>query len=506
MAKIHHLSVKKDVKETGYWDHTFLFDILFKIDVEKSDREIFIIPGAYQYDVVPKINEELSSYEKVLVFITSDEECKFPVADLKHPNMIVYSQYGNDGIPFPIGYSPKTRQTLKRLGYMPKHLLWSFMGQIVNNTRRAELARVMEDKNGYFLGTDGFSQGIDKLSYNLIHNISKFVICPPGNVAVDSFRLYEALEAGSVPLADNVSPVGQTNWWSNLFGRPKFPIFNDYTKLPEYINALNHNRYIYSSVYAWWQSYKFSLRLTLMSQLGLESDDTIVVIPVSPIPSHPSTDILEETIKSVRTHVSSPILLLFDGIREEDREFTLTYHEFIKRMLWKTNFEYEDVIPIVFTKHKHQSGMLKELLPTLPKEKYLLFVEQDTPLTPDREINWKLCKDVLRTADVIRFHFEEHVPEPHKYLMMDNGESGLMRTAQWSQRPHLSKVSYYNHILNEYFSDKTNCMIEDRMHSIVQSEPQSHEIYIYHPKGGIKRSYHLDGREGRPKHEEKFVY
>ena len=41
-----------------------------------------------------------------------------------------------------------------------------------------------------------------------------------------------------------------------------------------------------------------------------------VVIPTSPIPSHPSTDILDETIFNTRQYTGARIIIMFDGVHE----------------------------------------------------------------------------------------------------------------------------------------------------------------------------------------------
>ena len=42
--------------------------------------------------------------------------------------------------------------------------------------------------------------------------------------------------------------------------------------------------------------------------------------------------------------------------------------------------------------------------------------------------------------------------------------------------------------------------IEDKFHGVVQDDGWvKHKLWIYHPEGDIKRSYHLDGREGTRK-------
>ena len=108
----HYLSVKNDVPSKGYWD-MYLIDQLFDDFIEVSNlddvSEALVIAGAYQFDVVDKINKELSKLDKCVVIVTSDEENKFPVNELNHPNCKVYMNYPNGEIEgFPIGMTPHT--------------------------------------------------------------------------------------------------------------------------------------------------------------------------------------------------------------------------------------------------------------------------------------------------------------------------------------------------------------------------------------------------------------
>jgi len=77
-------------------------------------------------------------------------------------------------------------------------------------------------------------------------------------------------------------------------------------------------------------------------------------------------------------------------------------------------------------------------------------------------------------------------------------EDGFMKTIQWSQRPHLSLTKYYREVVLPACDEKT--FIEDKFHGVVQDDGwDKHKLWIYHPEGNIKRSYHLDGRAGTRK-------
>ena len=236
--------------------------------------------------------------------------------------------------------------------------------------------------------------------------------------------------------------------------------------------------------------------------------DITIVLVTSVLPSHPNTDIIDETIKSIRFHFpDNEIIMQIDGLRREQLHRKADYDEYKNRILWKCLHEYKNVLPIVFESHIHQTGMMRRTMPEI-KTSLLLYVEGDAPLTLD-PIDWEKCLDMIEygKANTIRFHFEAFIPEPHKHLMFGL-EDGFMKTAQWSQRPHLSTVRYYKDIVLPFSDKKT--FIEDRFHGKVQDEIlpygyfnedgwNTHKLWIYHPEGHIKRSYHLDGREGTQK-------
>ena len=239
----------------------------------------------------------------------------------------------------------------------------------------------------------------------------------------------------------------------------------------------------------------------------MNKNDITIILATSVLPSHPSTDIIDETIKCLRVHFpTNEIIMQIDGLRQEQSDRRDDYNEYKNRILWKCLHEYKNVLPIIFDKHSHQTTMMRETIDEI-QTSLLLYVEGDTPLTPDEPIDWQKCLDFIEyeKANTIRFHFEALIPEPHKHLML---EDGFMKTAQWSQRPHLSRVSYYRDIILPFSYEKT--FIEDRFHGKVQDDclPYDsfsqegwdvHKLWIYHPEGHIKRSYHLDGREGTRK-------
>lgn len=247
----------------------------------------------------------------------------------------------------------------------------------------------------------------------------------------------------------------------------------------------------------------------------MKKNNITVIVATSPLVSHPDTRIIDETLASIRNHLpTADIILQFDGVHESQKRLTDNYNHYKNKMLWRCLHEYTNVLPVVFETHQHQSGMLHQTIGDI-KTPLLLYVEGDTPLTIDRQIDWQSCIDFIDEgqANTIRFHFEEIIPTEHESLMWGNPVKGFLRTNQWSQRPHLSSTLYYQELL-KYFPTDSRTFIEDEWHGVVINDWlengkhgwYKHRLWIYYKADslGIKRSYTTDGREGEPKFGEGF--
>ncbi|WP_219818657.1 hypothetical protein [Mycobacterium kansasii] len=247
-----------------------------------------------------------------------------------------------------------------------------------------------------------------------------------------------------------------------------------------------------------------------------------VVIPASPVPSHPSTEILDQTLDSVRVwHPAAEILLTFDGVRAEQEDRYDAYEEFIRRALWRCDKVYGGVVPFIFEEHRHQSGMLKAVIDEI-RTPLLMYVEADCPLVTDEPIEWDaICEFITEgESNLVRLHHEGRIPDEHRHMI--HGVHGwlddridFVLTSQWSQRPHVASVAYYRRIITDHFSEQSRCFIEDKMHGVVDNAYRrdgmagwlQHRLHIYHPDtGNIKRSYTTDGRAGEPKYDDTQVW
>ena len=120
----------------------------------------------------------------------------------------------------------------------------------------------------------------------------------------------------------------------------------------------------------------------------MESNITIL-IPTSPIKSHPSTHIIDKCIESVRNYLpSSNIIIMADGVRPEQEDYTERYQEYLSRLQKK----YPEIRFYIAGEHRHQAGMTKDTLP-LVATPLIFFIEHD----------WEMIGEIpmLELAEII---------------------------------------------------------------------------------------------------------
>lgn len=517
---IIYLSVNPDVPPNDFWDMGFLNQYLFKQfecnyhEVSSIPEDIkggvVVLPARNQKDYVERINQELAKLDYVVLLLTGDEESEMQWRELKHGRMLVWVMSPKQGIhddaagKLGSGYRQEAPELLKEIGFQERALDFFFAGQVTHPIREQCVGQLRSIPNGRLIETEGFGQGIPYREYLENMARAKFVPCPSGPCTPDSFRLYEALESGCVPIADGGS------YWPFLFGEPvPFPIASSWDVLPDLMPQLlngwpeNSNR-----VYSWWQGYKRRMAdkledqvTTLSGEKPKRTKDNMItaLIPCSPIPSHPSTEVIDETIASIRQRLpDTEIIVMFDACSPEKMELKHGYEEFKRRMLYRIAHELENVTPLVFSQHSHQSLMLKEALKII-RTPLILWTEQDVPL--HNEIDFVKLKEVVIAgyANSIRFYHEAQVPDEHQYLMLDKEPIEilgvpLIRNRQWSGRAQLVSTKFYQHIADKYLDDQPR-FIEHQIYGIVvHGDFDEFRLHLYAPPGTMVRSLHLDGR------------
>jgi hypothetical protein len=263
------------------WDYGLLKEIFdkHKIDqirvteIPKTDKAFVVIPGPQTAGNEELLSNELSKISRVVLFVNGDENARFDVDKISHPNIEIWIQYPHrkhsEYNKMPIGVPQHLKENAPE--YKEKEYDVYFGGQITHQ-RRVELSHVMPTlKNSLYGPTQGFSQGDKPKDYYAKLASAKIAPCPSGAAVIDTFRFFESIELLTLPVADTINPKGiQTDFYKNMFG-VNVPFnyvsnWNELNKLvPKLLDQYPNNMH---QVVCWWIKQKRDLGIKIMRQIN----------------------------------------------------------------------------------------------------------------------------------------------------------------------------------------------------------------------------------------------
>lgn len=563
------LSYCEDNPARGRWDQAFLDRMLageewrvpsgfrFKSvpwNPEDGQGRVIVFPcGHYiehgeRHTVAWKLLRDLEKLPWAVLIATSDEADTFEWNKFDLPSHVKLwvqsprpeSTYPEGTFFHPVG-SPTSARVWGDPGDKPTDVFFS--GQ-VNHERREDcvtelfkLKMERPDLQIEVLPTEGFTQGLPPDQYRDHMRAAKIVPCPAGICSQDTFRFWEALEAGAMPIADSLRPDGTGEGFWDLFRRagfgyaPAIAEIHDWSNVGSTAEWMLNDPTLPADMSAQWQQYKRSIAYRLdddlwdvmvtrpASEFG-PADQITVVIVTSPTPSHPSTTIIDETITSIQERLpGAEIHILADGVRKEQQDRAADYWEYVARLCYKVNAD-PTIVPWAHAEHLHQAVMFRHALNRI-KTPYVMFVEHDTPLVGEIDFDHVLAVMEHDEINSMRFLHETHVPIGSEGLFLERkgtDEQPYLRTIQWSQRPHVARTDWYRDLIASYFGWESRTMIEDVAHGLVQNNHTGNrtalrkgwnkwKLAVWAPPGdSIKFSTHLDGRAGDRKYPMKISY
>ena len=540
MSEVNVVWEGYSVQGKGYWCYGFLQEVFttpaFKhrdhvSEVPKGEGAVVVIATHPENPVpVDQLNTELATLPWVVLILASDEQGRFPVEQLApHPNLKLWVMTPHfEKHEYPVGTQfmgemspPHARANLINTGYVDeRRYRWSFSGQITHDRRREMVAALQDTAGGKLIQTAGFTQGLTPDKYYGLLNDTITVPAPSGPVTPDSFRAFEALDAGCVPILDGKCPTEQDceHYWKAVLGEHHpLKVVQDWA---EAIPLIESNSDVFPTenirVYSWWQMYLRDLQYRLLNDIpGWDHGRLTILMPTSVIPSHPSMEKIESVHASLRFHhPDADIIIMCDGVRDEQLHRTDDYEKYLYELLDACQFRagWEHTYPLVFESFQHQANMTRWTLDHVHTP-LILFAEHDIQMVTDMHIDWDSVMRLAEsgTVDVVKFSFESMGIHPeHEYMALDPEivileGCPVRRTIQWSQRPHIARTDYYRWMIEEYFPVAARTMIEDRMHSVAQEFPEKNVLASYIPlEGSAVRCFHIDGREEDIKYEMKY--
>lgn len=178
-------------------------------------------------------------------------------------------------------------------------------------------------------------------------------------------------------------------------------------------------------------------------------DTLLVVMTTSPIPSHPSTQIIDIAIDSIRYHLPDvPILILADGVREEQIAMTDSYRQYLVALKAQNR---PNVAIWESDTFRHQAGMMREVFPSISAP-LILWIEHDFMLFP-RPIPWDGIVATLleKKISYIRFLHEGELRKPyHERGEIISHGVPLILTMEFTSLPFIAHRDLFEFIIPRY--------------------------------------------------------
>lgn len=273
------------------WDQQIILDLTSDVRYEHRQMHwtyegyqqgaVVVIPGQHYFRAADLFAKNIAGLPWALTIVCSDEEALFPVDCLpRDASHAVFTQYHDRGMDrvIPIGARPQTKETIQShpvetvAGGPARDLSVWFAGQDTHD-RRHELLAAMEEMacdvrrygNVEWATTMGFQQGLSQDRYLAAMSRTKLAPCPSGPHSLDSFRLYEAIAAGALPIIETHTPQGlEIGLWIKMFGwECPIPCVSTWKELPNIAEQLSDPevwRAKRDEVQAWWTGFRADLQ------------------------------------------------------------------------------------------------------------------------------------------------------------------------------------------------------------------------------------------------------
>ena len=281
MIKTYLYSFNKEDCAADKWDYGLLKEIFDKYNIQQikvnalpiEDRAFVVIPGPQNIGHEKHIAKELQNISRLVLFITGDEEGVFDIDRIDHPNAEIWIQYPHKKHEkynkFPIGVPQHLKNNLPN--YKTKTYDVFFAGQITHQRREQLAGAIALVNNALYKPTDGFARGDKPIYYYDNLASSRIAACPAGAVVIDSFRLFEAIEMMSLPVADLIDSSGlEDDFYQRLFNEAvPFYKTKDWNELPNLtLRLLEGYPNNMHTVVCWWIKYKRDFGIKLMRQIN----------------------------------------------------------------------------------------------------------------------------------------------------------------------------------------------------------------------------------------------
>jgi hypothetical protein len=171
----------------------------------------------------------------------------------------------------PVGYNKGMRRSIEPQPAVDRKYLWSFVGGVNKGSRPAMAAALARVEPHFLFATDDVpglvmhnSLGTKKRWFSAkdcegFLQASAFAPSPMGNANLECYRVYEALEAGSIPIVEKRLTL---DYYRTLLGQHPMPTVGSWTEARQFIQKAVRDparmNTMQKECMEWWAGYKCS--------------------------------------------------------------------------------------------------------------------------------------------------------------------------------------------------------------------------------------------------------
>jgi hypothetical protein len=166
---------------------------------------------------------------------------------------------------------------------------WSFCGQSWKKDRPLMLQSLhgIEPKFVYESNPVSYEMLSGKDYYRIVSQ-SIFIPCPFGNVNIDTYRLFEALEVGAIPIILKGHAFQPYGYYNILLGNHPIPVFSSWKDAGRFMSSLTDRSTIELSeqIRRWYQLFKVDLKVRIKEIISSAIQDKLLAADINQLESY----------------------------------------------------------------------------------------------------------------------------------------------------------------------------------------------------------------------------
>ncbi|HLB94310.1 MAG TPA: hypothetical protein VJJ81_03600 [Candidatus Babeliales bacterium] len=248
------------VSQQGLWELDWLPELFSGLEIqnindgkfEKFINNSIVVVQPHSFSDTTNTLSAKSYFKKLRdagykfgILLLSDEAFIAPTDSYRYANFVFRTSWDSkynafkNVLVFPLGYKTgfwkDCDKNLKPA--IQRKYTWSFAGQSTGKQSRADMFKNMKQISNYFIHETYTWDDPNALKTNVYRDVlldTIIVPCPSGWINPDTFRTYEALECGCIPIVEK----GYNNYYESLLGKHPMPVVESWEQAPDLVKSL----------------------------------------------------------------------------------------------------------------------------------------------------------------------------------------------------------------------------------------------------------------------------